>query len=188
LTAVIVPPRPPVPGTFWRNTLASIFTTALDFFTLTGLVELGGIDYVLATWIGTIVGSLANFSINRRWSFRASGQPRSRQFLRFVVVQAGSSGLHTAGVWFFTRFAGLPYPASKLVVAALVYLGWNYPMNRWVVFNPRLLVAWGARRLRRRRTIVGGHGNPFRVPISERDVQAGATAVGHEPGLEPDEA
>jgi hypothetical protein len=29
------------------------------------------------------------------------------------------------------------------------------------------LVAWGARRLRRRRTIVGGHGNPFRVPISE---------------------
>jgi hypothetical protein len=36
-----------------------------------------------------------------------------------------------------TRFLGLPYPASKLVVAALVYLGWNYPMNRWVVFNPR---------------------------------------------------
>jgi putative flippase GtrA len=59
------------------------------------------------------------------------------QFLRFVLVQVGASGLHTAGVWLLTRFLGLPYPASKLVVAALVYLGWNYPKNRWVVFNPR---------------------------------------------------
>ena len=139
--AVVPPspqPNPPVRGTFSRNTLTSILTTALDFFTLTGLVELAGVNYVLATWIGTIVGSLSNFSINRWWSFRASGQPRSMQFLRFVLVQLCASGLHTAGVWIFTRFIGLPYPASKLVVAALVYLGWNYPMNRWVVFSPRL--------------------------------------------------
>lgn len=135
------PPRPharPTPrGTFSRNTLTSLFTTALDFFTLTGLVELVHIDYVLATWIGTVIGSLSNFSINRWWSFRASWQPRSGQFLRFVLVQAGASGLHTVGVWLFTRFVGLPYPASKLVVAGLVYLAWNYPMNRWVVFSPR---------------------------------------------------
>jgi len=90
-------PNPTVPGTFSRNTLTSIFTTALDFFTLTGLVEFAGVNYVLATWIGTIVGSLSNFSINRWWSFRASGQPRSMQFLRFVLVQVGASGLHTAG-------------------------------------------------------------------------------------------
>jgi len=141
VTAAVVPPSPqptpPARGTFSRNTLTSIFTTALDFLTLTGLVELAGVDYVLATWIGTIVGSLSNFSINRWWSFRASGQPRAMQFFRFVLVQAGASGLHTAGVWIFTRFLGLPYPVSKLVVAALVYLGWNYPMNRWVVFSPR---------------------------------------------------
>jgi len=141
VTAAVVPPSPqptpPARGTFSRNTLTSIFTTALDFLTLTGLVELAGVDYVLATWIGTIVGSLSNFSINRWWSFRASGQPRAMQFFRFVLVQAGASGLHTAGVCIFTRFLGLPYPVSKLVVAALVYLGWNYPMNRWVVFSPR---------------------------------------------------
>jgi putative flippase GtrA len=59
------------------------------------------------------------------------------QFLRFVLVQVAASGLHTGGVWIFTRFLGLPYPVSKLLVAALVYLGWNYPMNRWVVFSPR---------------------------------------------------
>jgi putative flippase GtrA len=124
-------------GSFSRNTLTSVFTTAVDFFTLTGLVELVHINYVLATWIGTVVGSLSNFSINRWWSFQASWQPRSGQFFRFVLVQVGASALHTVGVWLFTRFLGLPYPVSKLVVATLVYLAWNYPMNRWLVFSPR---------------------------------------------------
>jgi putative flippase GtrA len=140
---VLKPPSEPVRGTFWRNSLTSSFTILLDFVTLTGLVELAGVDYVLATWIGTVVGSLSNFSINRWWTFRVSWQPRSMQFLRFVVVQVAASGLHTGGVWIFTRFLGLPYPASKLVVAVLVYLGWNYPMNRWVVFNPRFSVPAG---------------------------------------------
>jgi putative flippase GtrA len=54
---------------------------------------------------------------------------------RFVLVQAGASGLHTGGVWLLTRFAGLPYPTSKLVVAAVVYLVWNYPLNRYFVFG-----------------------------------------------------
>lgn len=131
------PPRVLPRGAFSRNTLTSIFTTALDFFTLTGLVELFHVNYVLATWIGTVVGSLSNFSINRAWSFRASWQSRTGQFFRFILVQVGASALHTSGVWLFTRFVHLPYPVSKLVVATLVYLAWNYPMNRWVVFSPR---------------------------------------------------
>ncbi len=122
-------------GTFARNTLASLFTTALDFGTLTALVELARVDYVLATWVGTVVGSLSNFTINRLWTFDARDRPQGTQFLRFLLVQAGASLLHTLGVWIFTRFVGLPYQASKVVISALVYLGWNYPMNRWFVFR-----------------------------------------------------
>ena len=33
--------------------------------------------------------------------------------------------------------------------------------------NTACLIAWGARRLCRRRTIAGGFGNPFRVPMSK---------------------
>jgi putative flippase GtrA len=130
-------PRSCPRGTFSRNTLTSIFTTALDFFTLTGLVELFHVDYVLATWLGTVVGSLSNFFINRSWSFQASWQSRTGQLFRFALVQLGASALHTSGVWLFTRFVRIPYPVSKLIVAALVYLVWNYPMNRLVVFSPR---------------------------------------------------
>ena len=122
-------------GTFPRSTITSLFTTALDFGTLTGLVELLGVNYVLATWLGSVVGSLSNFTINRVWAFDARDRPGTGQFARFVVVQAGATLWHTLGVWLLTRFEGLPYQASKLVIAALVYLVWNYPMNRWFVFR-----------------------------------------------------
>ena len=122
-------------ATFSRSVVTSVLTTALDFGTLVGLTELAGVNYVLATWIGTIVGALANFTINKLWAFDAGDMPAIPAMGRFVGVQAGASGLHTAGVWALTRFAHLPYPVSKLVIAAAVYLSWNYPLNRWFVFR-----------------------------------------------------
>lgn len=122
-------------GTFSRSALTSLFTTALDFGTLTGLVELAGVNYVLATWLGTVIGSLSNFTINRVWAFDVRDRPPTGQFARFLLVQAAASFLHAGGVWFFTGVLGMPYQVSKIVISVLVYLGWNYPMNRWFVFR-----------------------------------------------------
>ena len=61
--------------------------------------------------------------------------PTGPAFGRFLLVQAGSSGWHTLGVWLITRYGRLPYPASKGIVAAFVYMAWNYPLNRWFVFR-----------------------------------------------------
>lgn len=121
--------------TFSRSTLVSIFTTALDFGTLVGLVELLGMGYVPATWAGTVVGSLSNFLVNRHWAFEAGESRLGTQVWRFLLVQAGASALHTLGVWLFTRYGGLPYVVSKTVVAALVFVAWNYPLNRAFVFR-----------------------------------------------------
>jgi putative flippase GtrA len=122
-------------GSFARNTLTSIFTTAVDFGTLTGLVELAHVNYVAATFIGSIVGFLTNFTINRYWSFAATDDAMHWQFVRIIPVQAGSTGLQTLGVWLFTSVFGVQYMASKIIVSTLVYLGWNYPMNRFWVFR-----------------------------------------------------
>jgi putative flippase GtrA len=120
---------------FVRNTLTSVFTTALDFVTLVALVELAGVHYVFATFCGTVVGATSNFFINRHWSFEASGGRAHWQMVRFLPVQAGSSALHTLGVWFLTDVGSLPYFDSKVAVSIVVYLIWNYPMNRNFVFR-----------------------------------------------------
>lgn len=122
------------PARFSRSTLTSLLTTALDFLTLITAVQVFGVNYVLATWIGTVVGSLSNFSINRKWAFGDSSLRSHNQFGRFVLVQVGASGLNTLGVWLLTRFLGIPYQVSKVIAAAAVGVGWNYPMNKFIVF------------------------------------------------------
>ena len=124
-------------GSFARSALTSIFTTGVDFGTLMGLVELFHVNYVVATFTGTIVGFLANFLINRFWAFDATDGAIHWQFVRVIPVQAGSSGLQTLGVWVFTSLLGLQYWTSKIIVSTLVYLGWNYPMNRFWVFGTK---------------------------------------------------
>jgi putative flippase GtrA len=120
---------------FTRSVVTSIFSTAVDFATLTGLVELAHVDYVLATFLGTIVGFLTNFTINRYWAFDAAEGHLGWQFVRVLPVQAGSTGLQTLGVWVFDHFIGFRYWVAKIIVSVLVYLGWNYPMNRFWVFR-----------------------------------------------------
>jgi putative flippase GtrA len=120
---------------FTRNTLTSVFTTALDFGVLVALVELLHIDYRVATFVGTVVGAGSNFLINRWWSFRVHDLAPHGQIMRFLPVQAGSSCLQTLGVWGLTELTPLRYWTTKLVVSAAVYLLWNYPMNRWFVFT-----------------------------------------------------
>ena len=119
---------------FLRSVLTSLLTTALDFAVLTTAVEVFAVNYVLATWFGTVVGSLSNFTINKNWAFKGSSVTLPNQLVRFVLVQAGASALQTLGVWVLTRFGGLPYQVSKMVIAAAVALAWNYPMTRRLVF------------------------------------------------------
>jgi putative flippase GtrA len=138
--------RPPRRHTFLRSNLVSLFTTTLDFATLLTLAGVLGVEYVLATWIGTVVGSTTNFLINKRWTFRAGNGAYPRQLGRFALVQAGASALHTGGVWALTGLAHLHYALSKAVVALVVYLAWNYPLNRCFVFRgPRRASAPPAR-------------------------------------------
>jgi putative flippase GtrA len=100
---------------------------------LAALVEWGRLDYALATFIGTVVGSTSNFLINRRWAFRTN-HAIGGQAARYLATQMGSAALHTSGVWLLVQL-DVRYLVAKVVVAVGAYLVWNYPMNRWWVFR-----------------------------------------------------
>ena len=51
-----------------------------------------------------------------------------------MLVQVGSSALHTIGVWQATEH-GMGYMLAKIVVAIAAYLVWNYPLNHHFVFR-----------------------------------------------------
>jgi putative flippase GtrA len=120
---------------FTRSVVTSIFSTAVDFATLTVLIEVVHANDVLSAFLGTVVGFLTNFTINRYWAFDAAEGHLGWQFVRVLPVQGGSTGLQTLGFWAFTRFLGFRFWSAKIVVSVLVYLIWNYPMNRFWVFR-----------------------------------------------------
>lgn len=123
--------------------VTSLITTALDFLVLTGLVELAHVHYLTATVAGTLVGASSNFLINRHWSFDDHKGMMHWQIVRFVPVQAGSSGLQALFMWLLVGEAHVQYMIAKTIVAVTVYLMWNYPMNRYFVF-PRARANRGA--------------------------------------------
>lgn len=120
---------------FGRSILVSIFSTAVDFGTSILLVEAFQVNHELAVFIGTVIGFVLNFSLNRWWAFEAEDGPLGWQFVRVLPVQVGSSLFRPGIVYLFERYLELRYWIANLVAAAIVYLVWNYPMNRWFVFR-----------------------------------------------------
>ena len=98
-------------GSFARSALTSIFTTALDLSVLTALVEAFHVNYVLATFLGTVLGATSNFLINRRWAFVATdghaghqaGPPTTTVKSTSPECSISCLSRHFSGIRFFSQ-------------------------------------------------------------------------------------
>lgn len=132
-------PSPPSRGALWkqvaRHQLASVVSTAVDFGTMVLLVSGIGVDPVPATAAGAACGALTNFTLGRRWIFRAHDGSATSQALRYAIVSGASLGLNTFGEWLVHVKAGQQYVVARAIVAVVVSLAWNFPMHKWFVFR-----------------------------------------------------
>lgn len=117
-----------------RHQAASFLATLVDFTTMIALVEWCGAAVVLATIIGATLGSVFNFLMNRRWTFRATGH-LARQGVRYALVSGGSAFWNAAGEYVGVHLFGVRYVLARLVVSFFVSVCWNYPLQRWYVFG-----------------------------------------------------
>lgn len=120
--------------TLGRHQLGSIGATAVDFGTLTLLVERFGLHPVSATALGALAGAVFNFTLARRWIFRDHNGSIGAQALRYALVSGASLGLNTLGEYLLSTRMGVHYLGARVVVAVAVSLLWNFPMHRRVVF------------------------------------------------------
>ncbi len=127
--------RPSVLASFTRSQVTSLAATLADFGVLIFLVEVLGIWYVLATAFGALAGAVTSFLAGRHWSFEAASGALRGQALRYSLVSGLSLLLNTSGVYLFTDLVGLPYVASKALIAFLVGVFFNFPLHRHFVFR-----------------------------------------------------
>lgn len=126
----------PLVTSFLRYNVSAGTATVSDFLMLVFCTEVLGIFYVISTFIGAVTGASVAFILGRNWTFFNLEGKISHQGVRFFMVVTGSILLNTLGVYVFTDVIMVNhYTISKVLVAVLVGVGYNFPMQRYFVFR-----------------------------------------------------
>ncbi len=121
---------------FGRALIVGSGATLCDFSVFTTCVRLAGIAPATARIPALIAGASCQFVGNRSFTFRAQSGSLSRQAKLFLVVEAITLGLN----WSIFRLllGNIPGVAPELLGflgTFLVFVGFAYPVRRWVVFR-----------------------------------------------------
>lgn len=118
-----------------RHQLASVVCTGVDFGVMVLAVESVGLRPFLATLLGALCGGITNFHLGRRWIFEAHEDAAGPQAIRYALVSGASAGLNALGEYVAHDVLGVQYVGARAIVAVLVSLFWNFPMQRHFVFR-----------------------------------------------------
>ena len=134
---------------FLRAQLSAQLATAIDFSLTILLAELFHIYYVYATLAGSVAGGVTNSVINYKWTFRSNDCKKKYVAVKYVLVWLGSIALNTWGTYVVTELMGKSvwvrnylalyfdnyFIISKIAVAIVVALLWNYNMQKIFVYR-----------------------------------------------------
>jgi putative flippase GtrA len=130
------PEQPSHARALTRTTIASIIATAVEFALLPLLVHVLHVRAYVAYAAVQFVANAISFTLYKYWAFEA-GQLGSmrRQYVKQLVIFAGSLVLNTAIPSLLSYRAHLEPVLAFAISQVVVYLGWNYPGNRYWVFK-----------------------------------------------------
>ena len=120
---------------FYRSQFASIVATAADFLITIFFTEIFKIWYVLSTALGNLIGAIISFFLGRHWAFNRKEGTLHWQAVRYAITSLMSMGLNTGGVYLLTENTELSYVVSKVIMAVLIGVSFNFLMFRYFVFK-----------------------------------------------------
>jgi putative flippase GtrA len=120
---------------FFKVNIAAIIASIGDFGFTVFLKQIGHLDAVLASIIGTILGGIINFLIGRIWVFKTSQSNFSEQGKKYFLIWLGNLLLNASGVYILIKLMGMQYLFAKMATAITVAIGYNYPLQKSYVFK-----------------------------------------------------
>lgn len=116
----------------WQTTLTSVavgaLATLVDLLVLGVAVEQLGVDPRIANVPALLLGLLVQFFGNKFFAFQDHSRAWVRQGSAFLLVEAGAFFLSAALFHGVVGSQLLPYLPARLLVQALVYLGFSMPL------------------------------------------------------------
>lgn len=138
---------------FCKAQISSYCASLVDFLITIVLAKFASVFYLYATFLGAVSGGVINAVINYRWVFEAKGLKKRYVALKYLMVWSISILLNTWGTYGLTEwlksmgwvhsllgyFVDDVFILSKLIVAVMVSVIWNYQMQRAFVYKQRNL-------------------------------------------------
>jgi putative flippase GtrA len=110
----------------------------VEFAILPVLVRVFHVPHWVSYLSVQFVANAISFLLYKYWAFEAGSHGSiSGQYVRQLFVFLGSLALNTAIPSLLSYRLGLPPELAFAISNVIVYLGWNYPGNRYFVFGGR---------------------------------------------------
>lgn len=107
--------------------------TGAHYLTLTGLVELAGVDPVAGSAVGFLVGALVNYVLNYRLIFKSDKRHREAA-TKFLTVAASGFVINAILMHVLVDLVGVQYLVAQVgVTGCLVF--WHYALNALWTFR-----------------------------------------------------
>lgn len=109
------------------------FATALQFVIMAVLIMWFSVSPVLASTVGFVTSSLANYQLNRVLTF-ASSRAHLEALPRFTAVASGGLAINAFMMWLLAEALLVPPLFAQIPSTASVLL-WNFAMHRAWTFS-----------------------------------------------------
>jgi putative flippase GtrA len=119
-----------------RSGGVGVVATVVDLVLLVTLTEVVGLSPMAANLPALSGGLLVQFFGNKFFAFGDHSRDYARQGAQFALVEAGAFSLNALLFHVALSLTLLPYAAVRVVCSAVVYLGYSFPLWRWI-FKPR---------------------------------------------------
>jgi putative flippase GtrA len=124
---------------FTKAQISAFIGGATDYLLMIFFTEFFHVHYTLSIAIGGVVGSIINFSLNKKWTFHSKDlsykSPFFKQLMKFALVVLNSIVLKSSGTYFITTFFGIDYKISRLATDLFVSIVFNYTLQKNWVFK-----------------------------------------------------
>ncbi len=121
--------------TLLKYNTSAVIATSVDYTLFIILSEIFQLWYLLSSVAGLVAGGITSFLLERSWAFEKSDGKISKQAVRYIITWVISILLNSAGLYALVEYAGIQYIASKIIVSALVGIGFNFLMHKHFVFG-----------------------------------------------------
>jgi putative flippase GtrA len=115
-------------STFLRSAGVGLVATTVTMIVLFGMVEGIGTSETAANAPSYLAGLGVQYLGNKYLAFQEPSPSHRRQAPRFMAVELVALVLNLVGYHLVVVYTPVPYWVTRLLVSAVVYVGWQFPM------------------------------------------------------------